>query len=251
MLYRWQAHNDLALSVGDAITITSDMENNLEALPDGARFNAYHRDNALYRAELEILRKIISSMISLDNKTIATFLQRMLPNMIYNSTDANFSEMTENIYGLRELQATVSNVAIVIDLMYMGTNYWYPIPIKDRITAHGLLSSRNNTQIPDLFALLHQLNGQTIISVYDGKEEIESLDTIRYSYIPYPVHPYTLNNNDLIIMEDGYTSMMIAYAKMYLLIDSQEIDSASFLQLELGGYENANNRYSNNNLPPQ
>jgi len=250
-MLRWEAHNDLALSVGDAVTIIPTVQAdtalptdlNYLPLPDGARFLASHRDNAIYKAQIEIIRLGLSMVNGAPNRMVAHMMKGIFPNLVINEivTNAvpNSTYTSEKVITLSQTPAVI--LGIFVRSTTARTGYW-PVPMKNAIERNALINSRS-VQIPDLFCM----QVANTIEIYDFKGEVAD-DNYVVSYIPLPPHPNTLRNSDPLQIEPRYLSKTLTYAKLFLMIDAQDIENIDrYLPSLLGEERNAYNQHVGNN----
>jgi len=252
----WQAHNDLALAIGDQVTMTTAIKTDSDApsvnniMPDGTRFSKAHRDECLYRAQLQLLMDAIAPLINIPNKISAEIIKGIFPNLV-KQEEVQFANHTNHAGVSVYSGKTGLKTAYILSIAYAGDDNYFPVPIKNHIAANGLLNSRV-VQLSDLFATVNYRGAPindswTQIYIYDQKSELTDLSSVLVHYLPYPDHPSVFANNATMEIEEAYYPKLISLAKLYSLTDSQEIENReSFLQFELG-VGNANNYNVNNN----
>jgi hypothetical protein len=230
----WDAHKDLALALGDSISIPG-AGIPLVTIPDGIRFLKEHRDNALYRAMLTVLRNAVRSASAMEKKIASVFLMRMFPNLQKTDTLACNGASSPGDYKLYDVDfSSTDKPCYIFSILESITTV--PIPIKDHITYTGMLNTRISER-SDAFATTYEGNmsgsyrlniwvptSRTDPSVY----EITPL-TVRVHYLRYPVHPKDAEITDELEIEELWYQHILSLAMQYCLIDSQEIENVAQL----------------------
>lgn len=239
----WEAHKDLALSIGDAVNIVLSTPPVSTDIPDGVRYPKLLRDSYLYRAVLEIYRRILKQVTVYPRLQAVQILERLFPNMTLQVEVNPVTSITRDATITYEIDTdflvnTNNPLALFIysiDFEKDNGTGTYPIPFKESsINARGLINARN-VQRADTFAEF--TNQGRNIYIYDKLGEIDAdNDKIFIRYLPYPFRfDSTIDSPNLRIdIEEVHVPVMLGLAQLYALTDSQEIQSnEQFLAMQL------------------
>ena len=237
----WQAHKNLALAIGDEVSfLGSDGElatltNVPVSIPDGARFPRALRDSHIYRAMLKIYNDIFLSMASVPKNVSDAIIEKTFINTLLEE-NAKMS----CYFGYTDIVLNRKPMYIVsVSLRSIDPPFTFlPLPMKYGIEIGALLNARS-VHRADAFCFFNFPNS---LRMFDQSLTIDDLTyTVHVRYLPYPreidVQDGTNSNynwNEDIDIEEAFIPMMLSYAKIYALQESQDIESLTALQLELG-----------------
>lgn len=256
----WEAHRDLSLAIGDSCNLET-LSVAPGTIPSGARFLKTHRDSALYRAMITILMDAQRVLHQVERKVAAEHLHRLFPNLvtiinnmnnfstIFGKTNNGYNEIRfllqhsvlGQIFSVLAVEglssATVQTPLGQIGSLSIGERY--PIPIKQGHVQFTALRNAKNIQRPDLYCEYFHITdigkGEcTEFRIVDAHGYMDSSSIVEVFYIPYPTHPATQNPNGVLTIEPAFIPKMISLATMFLLSESQDLESSQFLANTLG-----------------
>ena len=248
----WEAHRDLAASLGDYIEISD--PNVL--IPDGVRFSKIARDSYLTRAMLEITRQVLSFIPGIPHKQASSILQSVLPTLIYKKeiiigTDdvgwhttlvnigQNIRNQDINLYSIESSEEPEHNIPRLLWLIsayIKKSNRITPVPIRATYEAGAVLNFNiiHQTEPFICFDINSSLNSRTIIELYDNNGKVQNGDIITFHYVPLAISCDKLSNKDNLTVCKTQEQKMLSLALLYGLTDSQDIDASSYLPMEIG-----------------
>lgn len=237
----WLAHKLHALAIGDSVKFVD--INGVEAndsnppvlIPDGVRFTRALRDSHIYRAMLKVYNDILLSFAQLDREEASKQIEALFSNQV--STELKVISLSNNTYTTtftRTPLYVINAIAISPDLVNR-----YPIPIRYGSDISMRFNSRN-VQLPDAYIEYSGILSDIILR--DFKNETHGMQ-LGIRYLPYPKDPslaidginVTINWNMNLDIEERFIPMVLSYAKLFALSESQDIENMLALQLELGG----------------
>jgi len=226
----WEAHNALALSLGDSIAIVPNVISTT-ALPDGVRYSKSLRDSYLYRAMLEIYRQTLAGVVSVPKQLKGGILQGIFPNQVLTDTVSAVNQTLD----LRPMKFLERKPLYVFSVEIEDTEngLFYPLPVKSTYEAIALRNDRSD-QKHDAFCVFRQETGSDGEMRMDYYDKASLTVDIKIMYLGYPRNPASLTPVEALDMEESFISKVIALATLYGFSDSQDIpDFQQFLGLQL------------------
>lgn len=230
-MYVWEAHKELALSIGDPINA------NQSVIPDGVRYTKLLRDSYLYRSMLSIYNSVLKEVASLPKKFVSFVLNNLFPMTVLEESYEPSSFTSRYLQDHGEHWLVLQDIQLCYILsarIYVGTRGIFPLPIKDPIEANGLLNTRN-IQKPDSFFVFFGDVTNTRLYIYDFDGFMPEASEIHIKALRYPIHPRNQFPSDILTIEPHYIPKVLALSTIYAQADSQEVDSAQYIPLILGG----------------
>lgn len=257
----WEAHRDLAASLGDYVELL-DPITDVTVIPDGVRYSKVARDSYITRAMFETIRQILSLVPGIPHKETSRILQSVLPTLIYKkdltiASDVpgwsfitttignNIREQTIKLYSIKssEINRTehpsdtpVPRLLWLISAYIKKNSRITPVPIRPNYEAGVVLNFNiaHQTEPFLCFNVNSSLVNDTTIDLYDSNGKIASGDVLTLHYIPLPIACSNLNTTEQLIMCKTQEQRVLSLAKLYGLTDSQDINAETYLPMEIG-----------------
>jgi hypothetical protein len=250
----WEIHKDFSLAIGDGIDIDSTYIGSVGTIPDGVRFTKSERDNYINRAALKVYDDVLKNTISLPKDVKSGTLENIFPNVIRTVEPSTYTQLTGGRFRLSfDMQYDKNtNINFKVAALLRANGYLatyaglVPIPIRSGSEVNRFANIRNSNR-KDIF-LYNEYSGADDFTwassesarylklmfynpdlvednINGGTRQFDdTTDTIYLTYLPYPIDISELNVTDFYYFEDSMYMLLLQFASLYAMIDSQDFD---------------------------
>lgn len=177
---------------------------------------------------------MLRDVVHMPRNTAAEIIFRLFPNMIRRAEldtivrTNTYLWLTPQYLGGYSLFYMLSLQAIPLT---SNEETWYPIPIKSTHYKNALMNPRNVQRCDAFCTIYKQLNGSLgaendlQLFVFDPNKTLWDMTKLAITFLPYPKNPANQLLDEELTFEDSYLSLVLQYATLYGMGDSQEVQA--------------------------